>query len=300
MPECTGTIECGCWGHVQLAQSGDKYLGEYEYVLDDLPGRWPYSLAKKLVKLPEYCVVHQMVDPEMTDPDSDGYPRAIRGTNLCTECAERMIADARTIASRWDDAMDALHRGSGGGSEERVGTKVDAPLPINPAPSDAMREARAAVWSIVGQLVQDRPTVQLPADQSTPVLAEWLSRWHMGVLSTHPSPRHTRSCYWSLAHAADQMVAATLGVPVEVAVQAQCTTRLPKPKLGKAALGPQCGGELVAIERADGKRQIKCSKDPEHMIAYESWALMQAARKPRSSRAKNTVIKRLNRQLDLA
>ncbi len=295
MPECTGAIECGCWGHVQLAQSGEKYLGEYEYVLDGRPGRWPYSLAKQLVQLPAYCVVHHQDDEDVAD-----CPRAVRGTSLCDECADRMGFDLRTIAGLWDDAMDALQRGSGGGSDERQGTRVDAPLPINAVPSDAMREARTAVWSTVGQLIQDKPMAMLPADQSTPSLAEWLGMWHLGAITSHPSPAHTRACYWSLAHAADDMVAATMGVPVEVLTKSYCKTRLPRVKLGAPGLGPQCGGELVMVERADGQRSVKCSADQKHMIDAESWFLMMAARKTRSSRARNTVIKRLNRRLDLA
>ncbi len=297
MPECTGELECGCWGHVQVAQSGEKFLGEYEYVLDGRPGRWPYTLAKQLVQLSEYCVVHHDADP-----DSEECPRAIRGTSLCTECAERMDLDLRSIAGLWDDAMDALHRGSGGGSDERQGTKVDVPLPINAAPSDAMREARAAVWSIVGQLIQDKPKAMLPADQSTPALAEWLGKWHLGSITAHPSPRHTRACYWDLANAADAMVAATRGVPVEMPTGADCRTRLPRPVRKQDepvsnALGPMCGGELIMVERADGRRTIRCSKDPQHMVDADSWFLMMAARKPRASRARNTVLKRLNSSL---
>lgn len=264
-----------------MAQSGDKYLGEYEYVLDDLPGRWPYSLAKKLVKAPEYCIVH-----ETADPDSDGCPRAIRGTNLCTECAERMAFDLRVIAGTWDDAIDALHRGSGGGSEERVGTKVDAPLPINAAPSDAMRDARAAVWTVAGQLIQDKPMQQLPADQSTASIAEWLNMWHLGEIMAHPSPRHTRACYWSLAQAADAMVKATRGAPVEVPTLEHCETRMPKPKLGRAELGPRCGGELILVERGDGRQTVRCTNDDGHMVAADAWFQMQRARRPQKRGAR--------------
>lgn len=240
----------------------------------------------EVVDYPSDCGVHA----EVTE-----WVPADQKSNLCTACREDLASSLLAIESCWAQAVDALQRGRGGGDSERMGgSDIHPPLPINADASDAMRLARDAVWSGAHQLVMDRDHVRLPDDQSTPALAGWLARWHLEHLASHSNGSWTVEWYTEIQLAAEAMLKASLNGVVELPTGAECRTRLPRPDPKKAALGPMCGGQLIMVEQADGNRTVKCSENPDHMLDADSWFLMMAARKPRASRAKNTVIKRLN------
>lgn len=139
----------------------------------------PFTLAKKQTTYPDLCIF-----------EHDEPMPTITRTHLCWRCTEWLREQLTTIAERWPDLEDALAPAGGrAASSERVSGTGDLypPLPINGDVSDLMRDARNAVWSTVGQLVQDRPDLRMPADHGTGVLADWLARWHVDYLASHPS-----------------------------------------------------------------------------------------------------------------
>lgn len=213
--------------------------------------------------------------------------RADPKSNLCTDCREVLHRDLLVIESNWDLALDALARGRGGGDSERMGgSDIHPPLPINANASDAMRLARNAVWSGAHQLVMDRDQIRLPDDQSTPALAGWLARWHLEHLASHPRGSWTVEWYTEIQRAAKAMMKAAAQGMVEVPTQEPCKARLPKVKLGSTALGPVCGGEMILVERPDGVKVVKCSKDPDHWVAADNWFMVQKASRPQKRGAR--------------
>lgn len=235
MPEHVNSPYCGCWGCIKEDQES---AGS--------------------------CVVHVMGGPDAPVPGTTP------GMNLCGECSDRMIADLRLVAGRWDDALDALHPGSGGGSDRHV-QRVEAPLPINVSVSDAMRVARDNVWSVVLRLVDDYG-VRLPEDQTTPALAEWLARTQAVKIAQYPDRTFTRRAYWWIADAADWIATAVHGQAVAVPIPDQVCRR------------PGCGAQLHVVENRAGVRIVQCSGDSKHSVQWDVWSQMLRARKPRGAR----------------
>lgn len=249
MPEHKNDPSCGCWGCL---------MADADY--------------------PSDCGVHA--------EGSQWWPAAPK-SNLCFACREELGATLRAIESHWDQVVDALQRGRGGGDSERMGgSDVHPPLPINANASDAMRLARDAVWSGAHQLVMDRDQVRLPDDQSTPALAGWLARWHLEHLASHPRGSWTVEWYTEIQRAAEAIMKVSAQTMVEVPTQEPCKARMPKPKLGRTALGPLCGGDMILVERPDGVKVVKCSKDPDHWVAADNWFMVQKASRPQKRGAR--------------
>lgn len=250
VPECTGAIECECWGCLQSAKV-----------------------------YPSDCGVHAEESQWVpADPDS----------NLCRDCREELAGNLKAIESQWDQVLDALQRGRGGGgdSERMGGSDIHPPLPIDLGASDAMRLARDAVWSGAHQLVMDRDHIRLPDDQSSPALAGWLARWHLEHLASHANGSWTVEWYTEIQQAATAIRRASAQGMVEVPTQELCKARMPKPKLGRAALGPLCGGDMILVERPDGIKVVRCSKDPGHWVAADNWFMVQQASRPQKRGAR--------------
>ena len=228
---------CGCWGCIQLAE---KSVG--------------------------VCVVHLMASA-----DGVQVPRAMPGLNLCGECNDRMIADLRFVAERWDEAQEALHSGFGGGGGERHAQRIEAPLPINVAVSDALLVARDNIWSVVLRLVDDHG-VRLPEDQTTPSLAEWLSRRQAVKIAESRNKTFTKYAYWWIADAADWIATASYGQETSVEIPEQYCKR------------PGCGAPLNVVETRAGTRIVRCSGDSKHAVQWDTWSQMLRARKPRRAR----------------
>lgn len=228
---------CGCWGCIQLAE---KSVG--------------------------VCVVHLMASPYDVQ-----VPRAMPGLNLCGECNDRMIADLRFVAERWDEAQEALHSGSGGGGSERHAQRIEAPVPINVAVSDALLVARDNIWSVVLRLVDDHG-VRLPEDQTTPSLAEWLSRRQAVKIAESKDKMFTKNAYWWIADAADWIATASYGQETSVEIPEQYCKR------------PGCGAQLHVVETRAGTHIVRCSGDSKHAVQWDTWSQMLRARKPRRAR----------------
>lgn len=279
MPECTGAVDCGCWGHVQLAQSGEKFLGEYEYVLDDRPGRWPYSLAKKLVQWPEWCVVHAAGSVEAM------YVASARDSKLCLPCVDQLRFELQRVATCWDGASDALQRGTGAGRDGmRASDGVWQPLPIDANVSEALGVAREAVWSLVAQLVQDRPTVRLPDDQSTPALAEWLAKWHVDYVASHPSAAFTLETYKEVQAAAGAVLDASYGASVEVVQSEPCMTPIGKKPKSQQLI--RCPGKVTLVQKRDGVELACCDLDDSHMVPADAWFRVMKSLRPQKRGAR--------------
>lgn len=241
----------------------------------------PFTLAKKQTTYPEWCIFH----PE--DP-AKAYP----GSHLCLSCAEWIRSSFEDIAKYWPDLEDALAPAGGRAvSSERVGGTGDLypPLPINGDVSDIMREARRAIWLAVGKLIQDRPDQRLPNDHGTGVLADWLSRWHVEYLASHPSTAHVEAVGWDLAKVVQKMKdAAYKSPPVEVEIDGDCHQQITNAQ-GKRV---PCPGKVRGWSQGDGRVVIRCSLDITHRVPADQWFATAGRRAPRPSRARDALKKK--------
>lgn len=226
-----------------------------------------------------FCVVHMVAEPEQIPPAS------ARGSNLCPACEDRMGKDLRLISTLWAEVEAALTPDSGGGTSERHAGRIDPPSPIDMAASHALRVARDAVCQVASDLVDSFTGIRLPDEQSTPDIAEWLSRSHVLRISSAEAKAWTRQCYWKLAHAADALAVQAPGGATEVPTPHACRTRIKNLVEDKEVL-VACGGELLAVERSDGVRSVRCGTDAGHSIPWDTWSQMMRARKPRGARVK--------------
>ena len=241
----------------------------------------PFTLAKKLTTYPTICIWHE----------HEALP-AVGRTHLCWKCIDWLREQLTVISRHWPDLEDALAPPGGrAASSERVSGAGDLypPLPINGEVSDVMRDARASVWSTVGQLVQDRPELRLPADHGTGVLADWLARWHVDYLASHPSVAHLQSVGEELVRIATSMKeAAYQAPPVEVPIDGHCHQTMTNAQGQKV----QCPGQVMAWQQGDGTKVVRCSVDATHRVPADQWFRAHAYRAPRQARAMNTLKKK--------
>lgn len=227
----------------------------------------PFSQAKKHTDYPALCIFHD-----------DEPARAVKQTHLCEACAEGMRKSFDDIAQRWPDLEEALGARGGASNAERVSGTGDLfpPLPINPVVSDVMKQARALVWSTVGQLVQDLPDQRMPRDHGTGVLADWLARWHVGYLASHPSVDHLVTICLELSSAADECRRTVYRANTYELEMRDSTCH----QFTEDASGGRvpCGGHVVGILKADGQKIVQCDVDPLHFIPADQWFQAQARR----------------------
>ena len=241
----------------------------------------PYTLAKKETRYPDWCIFH---DEEPA--------KAALGAHLCPACIEWLRSSLADVAKYWPDLGDALAPAGGRAvSSERVGGTGDLypPLPINGEVSDIMREARRAIWLAVGQLIQDRPDQRLPTDHNTDVLADWMARWHVDYIATHPSAAHVEAVGWDLAKVVQKMKdAAYQAPPVEVDIDGDCH------QLMTNAQGEQvpCTGKVSGWAQGDGRVVIRCSLDITHRVPADQWFAAAKRRAPRPARAMQSLKKK--------
>lgn len=238
----------------------------------------PYTLAKKQTVYPELCIFHD------EDPS-----RAAAGAHLCASCIEWTRGALADVAKYWPDLEDALAPAGGRAvSSERVGGTGDLypPLPINGDVSDIMRAARRAIWLAVGQLIQDRPDQRLPKDHGTGLLADWLARWHVDYLVTHPSAAHVMAVGMDLAKVVNAMKdAAYQSPPVEVEIDGECHQHMVNARGERVP----CPGKVMAWTQGDGRAVIRCSLDITHRVPADQWFAAARRRAPRPARAINSL-----------
>lgn len=227
----------------------------------------PFSEAKKHTAYPALCIFH-----------TEEPARAVKHTHLCEACTEGMRQSLDDIARRWPDLEEALGASGGASNSERVSGTGDLfpPLPINTNVSEVMGKARALVWSTVGQLVQDLPDQRMPRDHGTGVLADWLSRWHVGYLASHPSVDHLVSVCNELVAAADEsrrMVYRANTYELEMR-DAHCHQFTEDATGGRV----RCAGQVVGVLRPDGQKVVQCDVDPRHFVPADQWFQAQARR----------------------
>lgn len=257
---------------------------EYKYRVEVAGGAvlLPYTLAKKQTTYPEHCIFRNEMD----------MMPAIDRTHLCWKCTEWLRESLTSISEHWPDLEDALAPTGGRAvSAERVSGTGDLfpPLPINGQVSDLMRDVRNAIWSTVGQLVEDRPDVRLPADHGTGVLAHWLARWHVGYLAGHPSAAHLNVVGMELASIVGRMKDAVYqSPPVEVPLDGHCH----QTTIDAAGRKVPCPGQVVAWQQGDGEKVVRCSIDVTHRVPADQWFRAHAYRAPRQARAMNTLKKK--------
>ncbi|WP_426302758.1 hypothetical protein [Arthrobacter sp. R-11] len=225
----------------------------------------PYRVAVLLTDYQPFCMYH-----------AEAPVHAVRKTHLCPACIADLTRAFRLIADNWNGLQDGLARAGRAASSERVGGSADpsiGPLPINTDVSDAMGLARAAIWSTVGQLVQDRPEVRMPEDHSTDVLADWIARRHIDYLASHPAREHLHSVFSDVGAAAlavrDQ---AYQCAPVEVEMKHSHCHQFTDDTAGGRV---PCPGQLVGVQLANGRQVVECSADPLHRIPADAWFQIQ-------------------------
>ncbi len=239
----------------------------------------PFTVAVLLTVYPPICMYHH-ADPASPLPKS----------HLCEDCTKALGRYFQLIADEWSNLQDGLARAGRATSSERVGGTNDpalGPLPINVDVSDAMGKARAAVWSTVGQLMQDRPDLRLPADHSTDVLADWIARRHIGYLASHPSRDHLASVFTDVAAAAEAVRDQAYECrPVQIDMKHSHCHQFTEDDTGARV---PCPGQLVGVQLTNGSKVVECSVDQLHRIPADAWFQIQAKRAPRPARALNTL-----------
>lgn len=241
----------------------------------------PFTLAKKQTTYPDLCIF-----------EHDEPTPTVGRTHLCWRCTEWMRDSLTTIAQHWPDLEDALSPAGGrAASSERVSGTGDLfpRLPINGDVSDVMRDARNLVWSAVGQLVQDRPDLRMPADHGTGVLADWLARWHVDYIASHPSAAHVMAIGTQLARVVVAVKeAAYQAPPVEVPLDGNCHQTITNAQGQKVP----CPGQVVGWQQGDGTKVVRCSVDATHRVPADQWFRTHAYRAPRQARVMNTLKKK--------
>jgi hypothetical protein len=227
----------------------------------------PFSNAKKYTAYPALCIFHD-----------DEPARAAKNSHLCEACREGIRRSLDDIGQRWPDLEQALGANGGASNSERVsgGGDLFPALPINPAVSETMGKARSLIWSTVGQLVQDMPDQRLPRDHGTGVLADWLARWHVGYLASHPSVDHLVAVCVELASVAEDCRATVYQANTfELEMRdASCHSTV----IGPAGLPVPCLGEVIGRMKPDGQKVVECSADPLHRVSADQWFQAHARR----------------------
>lgn len=241
----------------------------------------PFSEAKKHIQYPVLCIFHD-----------DEPARAVKNTHLCDACTEGMRKSFDDIAQRWPDLEEALGANGGASNSERVSGTGDLfpQLPININVSEVMGKARALVWSTVGQLVQDRPDQRMPRDHGTGMLADWLARWHVGYLASHPSVDHLVTVCVELATAADECRRMVFRANTyELEMKDSHCHQFTDDTTGRRV---PCRGQVIGVMKPDGRKVVQCDVDPLHFMPADQWFQGQARRSPRPARAANTLKKK--------
>lgn len=243
---------------------------EYKYRIDTPfgPELVPFRVAVIATAYPTKCIYHH-------DKPAD----AERKSHLCPDCKGYLTRYFKEIAEEWPNLQDALARNGRAASSERVGGTNDpsiGPLPINVDVSHALGLARAAVWSTVGQLVQDRPDLRMPADHSTDVLADWIVRRHIDYLAAHPRVEFLESVFADVAKAAEAVRDQAFECrPVEVEMKHSHCHQFTDDDAGGRV---PCPGQLVGVILRNGNKVVECSVDPMHRIPADAWFQIQNRR----------------------
>lgn len=244
----------------------------------------PFSEAKKHTEYPVLCIFH----PE--EP-----ARAAKQTHLCEACTDGMRDCFDAIAQRWPDLEEALGANGGSSNSERVSGTGDLypQLPINTNVSEVMGKARALVWSTVGQLVQDRPDQRMPRDHGTGVLADWLARWHVGYLASHPSVDHLVTICNELVAAADECRRMVYRANTyELEMRDSHCHQFTDDTAGRRV---PCPGQVVGIMKPDGRKVVQCDVDPLHFMPADQWFQGQVRRESYRKRDTARLIRKYTR-----
>ena len=243
---------------------------EYQYRIDTPlgPVMVPFRVAIAATVYPSRCIYHH-------DDPADAEPKS----HLCSNCKAFLTKYFREISEEWPNLQDALARNGRAASSERVGGTNDpsiGPLPINTDVSDALALARSAVWSTVGQLVQDRLDVRLPADHGTDILADWIVRRHIDYLASHPRVEFLDSVFTDVAKAAEAVRDQAFECrPVEVEMKHSNCHQFTEDDTGSRVA---CPGQLVGVILRNGNKVVECSVDPLHRIPADAWFQIQNRR----------------------
>lgn len=228
-----------------------------------LPVRIPYSDAKRWTAYNPICLGPH--HPGRLTP-------AERHTWLCHDCTQSLRRDLLALAGCWGFLGELLHRGPAG-QGERSGSDNTAAAPLDLTAADLRHEIGAWCAAVVGHLLEDKPGAVLPDVQDPPHLLEWLGRWHVPYIATHPQD--------SFPAAVLEEVAVLLGKVRALSfpdgarrrpIDARCTRYIPGAHAREA--GTLCGGRLSALIRDQSDPRgsaIVCEADPSHIIPAADW-----------------------------
>lgn len=205
--------------------------------------------------------------------DTEGGPVVLAETRswFCRPCTERFQSLLRVIESSWGMLEVLLRPGAPKGGERVASGNTGSPAPLDVNVADAMGLARNLVWSMVTHLVEDLPGKPLPRDQSTPVLAAWLARWHVAYFVEHPTDTLAQALLEELADVVKK---------IRRQIYPTGQRRLDIPEtcgwllISDDGKTRKCGGQLFAYvrDRSDGRgSEVMCNEDDAHTIDESEW-----------------------------
>lgn len=203
---------------------------------------------------------------------------------FCRPCTERLQSLLRVIESSWGMLEALLRPGAPKGGERVASGNTGSPAPLDVNVADAMGKARNAVWSVVEHLIEDLPGKSLPRDQSTPVLAGWLARWHVGYLVSHPTDTLAQTMLEELTDVVKEIRKQIYPTGQRrLDIPDTCSWTLISDE-GKAR---KCGGQLFAYVRdqADGRgSEVLCMADEAHTIQQSEWLGLAKAKQRKAEK----------------
>lgn len=228
----------------------------------------PYSEAKQRTVYGQTCLGYHPTRPA----------RAERHTWLCHDCTQSLRRDLLALAGCWGFLGELLHRGPAG-QGERSGSDNTAAAPLDLNAADLRHEIGTWCAAVVGHLLEDKPGAVLPDVQDPPHLLDWLARWQIPYIATHPQD--------SFPDAVLEETAVLLGKVRALSfpdgarrrpIAARCARYIPGDSARQA--GTLCGGRLSGLIRDQSDPRgsaIVCEADPSHVIPAADWlALLKA------------------------
>lgn len=210
-------------------------------------------------------------------PEDHGGPRRTERAWYCPTCTDRAATQLNDIADAWDDLEDNLTSSEvidGEQGKTKNAGKGATGLVVNEQAVNARRAATAHVWSFARIVFEwadslDRP-IAGPRHQTTPEVARWIAKWHVGVFAVHAG-RATAEAFIEETGEVRRAVSSAAYPSGARKVK----TGLPCDDHGVNDMGERvpCDGEMVAWIGPNTKRvpNLVCSTDKAHVVDPETW-----------------------------
>ena len=216
------------------------------------------------------------------------------GAHLCQSCTDRLRANLRTIAARWDDLEAMLTAAEKGGGDGGRGNHADSVgLSLNEAAMRARTAASNLAWFAM-QVIRDdyddlgRPFTP-PNPPTVPALLTWVERWHLAHL-LHDGAEETAHEIDRDAAQVERLTFNALEPVRWVDVNLTCD------KHGTSDMGERvpCEGKMRAKVGRGVLPDLVCSDDPSHVVTPAQW---ERAQWHRTAKLDEAATRRLVRQI---